>query len=198
MYHEADSLFWETALKDFPILPHLTEIKIIYHYPTYKGFNTSCWDQFSSILSNQAKFPRLERADICITIRSQAMGYRNLSAVVRALSTFKSSGRQLTYWGKAGKVFFCHSNVKLIFPNRRLALRLVFGGQLKANLTFPWMFFVVPRLSATAINRAITWSLPRKIKKHAKNPSKSRTAHRRDLLSCTTQLLSLRLVYPLS
>ena len=99
MYHEADAAFWEAALRDFPKLPHLTKVKIIYHYRTHGAFNTSCWDRFDSILSDRSICPLLERIDTCPTIRSQRMGVRNIAIVCGAFSTFRSSGRRPTHWG---------------------------------------------------------------------------------------------------
>lgn len=106
MCHEADHSFWGAALKDFPKLPHLTQVKIIYNYRTHRAFNTSCWDRFGSILPNRAIFPRLEVVDVCPTIRSQSIGYHNLFAVRSALSTLKTSGQRLEYWGQEGMPVF--------------------------------------------------------------------------------------------
>lgn len=106
MYHEAGDAFWEAALKDFPTLPHLTRVEIIYNYRTHKAFNTSCWSRFNTILSDRAILPRLEVVDVCPTIRSQRMGYYSLSPIRAALSTVRSSGRLLTHWQHERKTVF--------------------------------------------------------------------------------------------
>ena len=123
MYHEADAAFWEAALKDFPKLPYLTKIKIIYHYRTHKAFNTSCWERFDSILSDRSTFPRLEGVDVCPTIRSQRTGTRYTSIVFGAFSTLGSSGRRPTFWGETSTAtlfLFVESNVKLTFLESRV------------------------------------------------------------------------------
>jgi len=106
MYHEADATFWEAALKDFPSLPHLTKVRIIYHYRTPKAFNTSCWVRLNRILSNRGMYPRLEVLDVCPTFRSQRLGWRKLSDVMSALQSIDPSGRKLTHWGNTCEVVF--------------------------------------------------------------------------------------------
>ena len=107
MSHETDDAFWEAALKDFPKLPHLAQVKIIYNYRTHKTFNTSCWSRFNSILSNRAILPLLKGVDVCPTIRSQRTGSRNTHDIRKALSALVSSGLRLTLWGEPGAdVFF--------------------------------------------------------------------------------------------
>ena len=119
MYHEADTTFWDAALKNFPILPHLTKVQIIYHYRgTSKMFNTSCWDCLDSILSNRNMFPRLEVVDICPTFRSQQLGNQKISSIRHALQSLSAFGCKvrLTHWGKTREVvivilgvFWCSS-----------------------------------------------------------------------------------------
>ncbi|KAF9645989.1 hypothetical protein BDM02DRAFT_3271329 [Thelephora ganbajun] len=107
MYHEADAAFWGAALKDFPKLPHLTEIRITYHYRTAKSFNTSCWVGFGSILANRDILPCLEVVDVCPTFRSQRLGYQKVSAVSNALRSLHLSNVKLTHWGKyLGRYFY--------------------------------------------------------------------------------------------
>jgi len=103
MYHKADTAFWQAALKNFPKLPHLTKVQIIYHYRTYDAFNTSCWSCFSSLLSNRGAFPRLEVVDVCPTLRSQRLGYHKLSPLLDVLKPLES-GPTLTFWGKTSEV----------------------------------------------------------------------------------------------
>jgi len=111
MYHEADAMFWEAALKDFPKLPHLTKVTVIYHYRTPKAFNTSCWARLNSILSNRDMYPLLEVLDVCPTFRSQRLGWRKLFDIKSALRSLNFSGRKLTLWGNACEVVFVRSGV---------------------------------------------------------------------------------------
>src|ERR1700753_820044 len=99
MSHEAGSAFWEAALKDFPRLPHLSEIEIIYDYRTHRSFNTSCWDRFNSILSDRHTLPCLRYVDICPAIKSQRLEIENETMVFDALSSIESLGLLLTHWG---------------------------------------------------------------------------------------------------
>jgi hypothetical protein len=101
MYHEAATTFWDAALKNFPALPHLTKVQIIYHYRTYKAFNTSCWDRFDPILSNRNMFPRLKAVDVCPTFRAQRPSHQKLFYINDALRFLSSFGPKLTltYWG---------------------------------------------------------------------------------------------------
>ena len=126
MYHKADIAFWRAALKDFPKLPHLTKVQIIYHYRTPNAFNTSCWSCFGSLLSNRDAFPRLEVVDVCPTFRSQRLGYHKMAPVREALMPL-GSGRTLTFWGKPSETIFvpswpCRSSP--CFPKSRLVLLL--------------------------------------------------------------------------
>ena len=107
MYHKAEKAFWEAALKDFPKLPHLTNVKIIYHYRKSTAFNGSCWYCFGSILSDRDLFPRLEVVDVCPTLRSQRLGYHKLGAIRACLTHFWSDRTlKLKSWGKTSEVVF--------------------------------------------------------------------------------------------
>jgi hypothetical protein len=109
MYHEADATFWNAALKNFPALPHLTKVQIIYHYRgTSKVFNTSCWDRLDYILSNRNMFPRLEVVDICPTFRSQRLGSQKIFSIRNALQSLGTFGCKvrLTHWGKTCEIVF--------------------------------------------------------------------------------------------
>ena len=125
MYHEADAMFWDAALKNFPALPHLTEVQIIYHYRTSKALNTSCWDRLDSILSNRDMFPRLKAVDICPTFRSQRLGHRKLSSLLTALWSLGQLDRlRLTYWGEMCEIVFVPLNVLVLIFFLLLKYRL--------------------------------------------------------------------------
>jgi len=106
MYHKADAAFWGVALKDFPRLPHLTKVKIIYHH-CMPAYNTSCWTSFGSILANRDMFPRLEVVDVCTTYRSQLPGHRHSLLIRSALGILQSSGVRVIYWGEDVSTFLC-------------------------------------------------------------------------------------------
>ena len=126
MYHEADLTFWNAALKDFPKLPHLTRVKIIYYYRTPKAFNHSFWYCLGSILSNRDTFPRLEVVDVCPTVRSQRLGYQKIYTILHALRSIQSRDRSsLTFWGETREVVFCSLECVLKSCSYRLVLLLV-------------------------------------------------------------------------
>lgn len=106
MYHEADWVFWEAALKNFPELPHLTKVQITYHYRTPASWNTSCWVSFTSILSNRKMFPRLKLVDVCPTYRSRQLGYRHSDQLLFPFRPLRLSGIKVTHWGEHVRSFF--------------------------------------------------------------------------------------------
>lgn len=82
---ETNTQFWEEALDGLPPLRRVTNVTIIYNFPTAKAVNTDCWGYFDRILTLQNLFPALESVKVQPSIGSRQFSPRRWMAVHASL-----------------------------------------------------------------------------------------------------------------
>jgi len=90
--HETNTQFWEEAFKGLPPLLAVTNITIVYNYPSAKAVNSDCWEYFDRLLIRRGLFPALESVYVHPSIGSQQFSTRRWWAIYGSLRTLRSRG----------------------------------------------------------------------------------------------------------
>jgi hypothetical protein len=83
--HETDAQFWEDAFMGLPPLLDVDNVTIIYNYPTFKAFNTHCWEYFNRLLARRDLFRTLKQVYVQPSIRSRQLSAQKRWAIYCAL-----------------------------------------------------------------------------------------------------------------
>lgn len=93
-----DTAFWRDAFRDFPNVPNLKEVTIIYYYPNADVFDLRCWRYFNDHFCRSDLFPRRLQVEIQATIRSTRLDDQQSMDLREALQQLRVC-RDVTFWG---------------------------------------------------------------------------------------------------
>ena len=96
--HKLNRTLWGDVLRDFPLVPRLKELTVVYYFPSDEALESTCWDPFDNLFGRGDVFPRYMRVDIRITVQSEPLSYLQRRTVYFMLPS-SSKYRPITFWG---------------------------------------------------------------------------------------------------
>jgi len=90
--YETDTQFWREAFNGLPMLPCVSNVTIVYNYPSVRAINTDCWEYFDRILIRQDLFPALKVVQIQPSVGSQRFSFRRWWMLFSSLRGVRSRG----------------------------------------------------------------------------------------------------------
>ena len=105
---ETDADFWHDAFRDFPTVPRLKEVTIIYYYQNIDSFDLRCWAYFNTHFCRKDLFPQSMRVEIQVTIESARLGSWQESDLALTLLPLRRC-QLVTFWGSVYgmRLFVC-------------------------------------------------------------------------------------------
>src|SRR5258708_3045849 len=95
-----DADFWHDAFRNFPAVPRLKEVTIIYYYQNTNTFDMGCWAYFNTHFCRKDLFLQSMGVEIQVTIRSERLNYRQGWDLAATLSPLRRC-RLVTFWGRS-------------------------------------------------------------------------------------------------
>jgi len=90
--YETNTQFWRDAFNGLPLFPCVSNVTIVYNYPTARAFTTDCWEYFDRILIRRDLFPAVKSVQIQPSIGSQQFSRRRWWSLYGPLQGIRSRG----------------------------------------------------------------------------------------------------------
>lgn len=123
LLHRTDHAFWNDAFQNFPAVPHLKELTIIYCCKHDYVFDMGPWPYFNAFFCRVALFPQYMHVDLQVTINSAPLNFIQGAQLATVLLQLRSCQR-VTFWGRRKWYFFFCSGSLLLpgYHPRRVVL----------------------------------------------------------------------------
>lgn len=160
LLHRTDHAFWNDAFQNFPAVPHLKELTIIYCCKHDYVFDMGPWPYFNAFFCRVALFPQYMHVDLQVTINSAPLNFIQGAQLATVLLQLRSCQR-VTFWGRRKWYFFLLRVIALTRLSPKASGIKCGGGSCRSN-PYPTLYedvFLVGWISYAGLGYvAVSWT----------------------------------------